>query len=89
MMTSQGMIAFSIFGFDVMWYGIAIASGMLTAGALAYLRAAKFGLDKERILDIALYCIPAGLIASIIHMLKKDHQMLQSGRFPHCPNIRI
>lgn len=67
MMTSPGRIAFSIFGLDIMWYGITMATGMLAAGALAYVRAEKFGLDKERILDIALYCIPAGALGSRIY----------------------
>ena len=67
MMTSPGRIAFTVFGFDIMWYGITMASGMLAAGALAYMRAEKFGLDKERILDIALYCIPAGALGSRIY----------------------
>ena len=67
MMTSPGRIAFTIFGFDIMWYGIMIASGMLSAAALAYFRADKLGLNKDRIVDIALYCIPAGAIGARLY----------------------
>lgn len=67
MMTSPGRIAFSFLGFDVMWYGITMALGMLAAGLLAYMRAEKLGLDKERVLDIVLYCIPAGALGSRLY----------------------
>ena len=64
MMTSPGRVAFTVFGLEVMWYGIMIASGMLAAVGLAYLRAPGAGLDRDRIVDIALYCIPAGAIGA-------------------------
>lgn len=67
MMTSPGRVAFSLFGFDVMWYGITMASGMLAAGLLAYMRAEKLGLDKERIIDLVLYCIPAGALGARLY----------------------
>ncbi|NCB41208.1 MAG: prolipoprotein diacylglyceryl transferase [Clostridia bacterium] len=66
-MTSPGRVAFNIFGLDVMWYGITMATGMMAAGILAYLRAEKAGLDKERVIDIVLYCIPAGALGSRIY----------------------
>jgi len=64
MMTSPGRVAFTVFGLEVMWYGIMIASGMLAAVGLAYLRAPGAGLDRDRIVDIALYCIPAGALGA-------------------------
>lgn len=67
MMASPGRIAFNIFGLDVMWYGITIALGMTAAGLLAYVRAEKLGLDKERVLDIVLYCIPAGALGARLY----------------------
>jgi phosphatidylglycerol:prolipoprotein diacylglycerol transferase len=67
MMTSPGRVAFTLFGLDVMWYGILIASGMMAAVALAYLRAPGAGLDRDRTVDIALYCIPAGAIGARLY----------------------
>jgi phosphatidylglycerol---prolipoprotein diacylglyceryl transferase len=67
MMTSPGPVAFNIFGFNIMWYGIMIASGMLAAVSLAYFRSDPLGLDKDRVIDIALYCIPAGAIGARLY----------------------
>ena len=67
MLTSPGRIAFTIFGVEVMWYGIMIASAMLMAVGLSYYRAEKLGLDKERVIDIALYCLPAGAIGARLY----------------------
>lgn len=64
MITSPGRVAFTVFGLEVMWYGIMIALGMLAAVGLAYLRAPGAGLDRDRIVDIALYCIPAGALGA-------------------------
>lgn len=64
MMTSPGRVAFSLFGLDVMWYGVMLAAGMMAAVALAYLRAPAAGLDKDRMVDIGLYCIPAGALGA-------------------------
>lgn len=67
MMTSPGRVAFTIFGLDVMWYGIMIASGMLAAVGLAWRRAPGAGLDRDRVIDIALYCIPAGALGARLY----------------------
>ena len=67
MITSPGRVAFTVFGLDVMWYGIMIASGMLAAVGLAYYRAPGAGLEQDRIVDIALYCIPAGALGARIY----------------------
>ncbi len=67
MMTSPGRVAFTVFGLEVMWYGILLSAGMMAAVALAYRRASGAGLDKERIIDIALYCIPAGALGSRLY----------------------
>ena len=55
-------VAFTVFGIDIMWYGLLIGIGMIVAVALAYLRAPKHGLNSDRVLDVVLYSIPAGVI---------------------------
>ena len=48
-------IAFTIFGKDVYWYGILIATGFLLAVIYACRRAPKFGLKEDNVLDMLLY----------------------------------
>jgi len=57
-------VAFSIFGFEVMWYGIIIAFALLTGIVLAMYRAKKAGIDNEIILDVLLLVIPLAIIGS-------------------------
>lgn len=66
-MTSPGRIAFSVFGLDVMWYGIMIASAMTAAVGLAAFRAPSHELDRERILDLALWIVPVGAIGARLY----------------------
>ena len=57
-------IAFTIFGNEVRWYGILIAAGMILAVLISYKRAPKFGIDRERLIDLAIFCLPAGVIGA-------------------------
>ena len=62
MPTPSSNVAFTIFGFDIMWYGILIATGMLLAIAIAFRRAPRHGIEPDRIYDIALVCLPAAVV---------------------------
>ena len=72
-------VAFTVFGIDIMWYGLLIGIGMIVAVALAYLRAPKHGLNSDRVLDVVLYSIPAGVIGARLYYVifqwdyYKDH----------------
>ncbi len=57
-------VAFTIFGIDVMWYGVLISAGVL-AGVFAALKEAKRTAFKEDdLIDFLLYVIPAGIIGA-------------------------
>jgi phosphatidylglycerol:prolipoprotein diacylglycerol transferase len=60
-------VAFTIFGIDIMWYGLLIGIGMVLAVLLACKRAKRHGLSDDRMLDIALWSIPAGVIGARIY----------------------
>lgn len=60
-------IAFTIFGYDIMWYGVLISSAMVLAVIIMYNRAERHGIDKERILDIVIFAIPAGVIGARLY----------------------
>lgn len=64
MFTSPGAVAFSIFGIDIMWYGVLIAAAVITAAVIAYGRAPGFSIDREYLLDILLWAIPCGIIGA-------------------------
>ena len=55
-------VAFSIFGIDVMWYGIIIAFGVIMAMVVANILAQKRGLNFEIIIDAFLVVFPVSII---------------------------
>ena len=62
--SSPNPIAFTLFGVDIRWYGILVATGILVAVTLAYLRFPKHGLKSDDLLDIALISVPVGIIGA-------------------------
>ena len=59
--------AITVFGFDIHFYGLLIALGVLLAVALAAHREGKMNLPKDTALNIALICIPAALICARLY----------------------
>lgn len=55
-------VAFSIGSFNVYWYGILIAIGLLLAVTYAYVNADHYDVDRNRLID----CVIVGIITSII-----------------------
>ena len=60
-------VAFSIFGVDVMWYGILISLGMVLAVLISYKRAPRHDIQPDKILDFVLICIPLGIIGARLY----------------------
>ena len=55
-------VAFSIGSFNVYWYGILIATGLLLAVLYAYLNARRYDVDRNKLID----CVIVGIVTSII-----------------------
>lgn len=55
-------VCFSIGNFEVKWYGVLIATGMLLAMLYAYFNAHRFGVDRENLFD----CVLVGVITAAI-----------------------
>lgn len=55
-------VAFSIGSFNVYWYGILIATGLLLAVLYAYFNAHRYDVDRSKLID----CVIVGIITSII-----------------------
>ncbi|MGG7079453.1 prolipoprotein diacylglyceryl transferase [Clostridium sardiniense] len=57
-------VAFEIYGFKVMWYGILIGLGIILAFILAYKNAKKKGLDFDVLIDVFLISFPCAIIGA-------------------------
>jgi len=66
-MTSPGPVAFTIFGIDIMWYGLLIGLGFVLAIIICYKRAPKHGIESDHILDFAIWLIPFSIIGARLY----------------------
>jgi len=57
-------VAFRIFSLDIMWYGILIATGILLAMVVIYIRAPRHNIDSGKTIDLVLYSLPMGIIGA-------------------------
>lgn len=57
-------VAFTLFGIDIMWYGILIATGMVLAVLIALREAKRLGISEDDVLNLAMIVIPCGLIGA-------------------------
>jgi phosphatidylglycerol:prolipoprotein diacylglycerol transferase len=60
-------IAFSLFGIDIRWYGILIASGILIGILTAKYTCRIKNINFDHLIDILLYSIPAGIIGARLY----------------------
>ena len=57
-------VAFSVFGKDIYWYGIIIATGFFLGVMLAAGLAKRSGIDPDRIIDLTLIATPVAIIGA-------------------------
>lgn len=60
-------VAFSIFGKDIYWYGVLIATGFLMAVGLICCVAKMLGENEEHVLDMLYIAVPSGIISARIY----------------------
>ncbi|HBG5054771.1 TPA: prolipoprotein diacylglyceryl transferase [Clostridioides difficile] len=60
-------VAFTLFGIDIMWYGILMACGMILGTLIAIKEAKRVGIKEDDVLNIAIIAIPVGLICARIY----------------------
>ena len=63
-MQAPNPIAFTIAGIDIRWYGILIGVAFLLAIYISYLRAPKFSIVQDDILDLTIFLIPCSIIGA-------------------------
>ena len=57
-------VAFSLFGMNIYWYGVIIAVGFILAVLYGCRKAAPFGVDQDKVLDMLFAAVPAALIGA-------------------------
>lgn len=80
-------VAFTIFGIDVMYYGILIGIGMILAYYIAVKEAKRVGYTEDDILDLAVFMIPIGIIGARLYYVIFNWS-LYSGNPMEILNIR-
>ncbi|MGL4607226.1 MAG: prolipoprotein diacylglyceryl transferase [Eubacteriaceae bacterium] len=71
-------VAFTVFGIDVMWYGILIAFALFLGLLLGMKRASQYGINPDYIIDFFLFLIPAIVIGARLYfvLFSFDYYML-------------
>lgn len=62
-----GKVAFSLFGLDIMWYGILIAIGFLVGATMATRNARFEKFPEEPILDLLVWIIPFSILGARLY----------------------
>lgn len=57
-------VAFTLFGRNIYWYGIIIALGFLLAVGYAWRRAARFAVNRDKLMDMLLFAVPLSLVGA-------------------------
>ncbi len=60
-------VSFSIFGIDIMWYGVLIAIGMVLATLISAKESKRLGLKEDSVIDLMLFIIPIGIIGARLY----------------------
>ena len=63
-MVSPGRVCFTIFGIDIMWYGVLIGLGFVLATIISRKRAPRLGIKPDSFLDVIIWLIPAAIIGA-------------------------
>lgn len=57
-------IAFSIFGLDIMWYGVLMALAMILCVFIALKEGKRVNISEDDLLNLAIIAIPSGLLGA-------------------------
>jgi phosphatidylglycerol:prolipoprotein diacylglycerol transferase len=68
-MPTPNPVAFKIFGIDIMWYGIIIATAMVVAVIIIYVRGPIHHIKSEKTLDFILITVPMGVVGARLYYI--------------------
>jgi len=57
-------VAFTLFGIDIMWYGILITTGIVLGTILAIKESRRIGFNEETLIDLLIFAIPSAIIGA-------------------------
>lgn len=60
-------IAFSVFGFEIRWYGIFIALAMLIASTFVLRKGKGIGLSEDDLMDLIIWVLPSAIIGARVY----------------------
>jgi phosphatidylglycerol:prolipoprotein diacylglycerol transferase len=60
-------IAFTVFGIDIMWYGILVTAAIAAGVFSVCFRAWKHDHTADTVINFMLFCVPAGLIGARLY----------------------
>lgn len=60
-------VAFTVFGLDIMWYGVLMASAMILCVVLALREGKRVNISEDDILNLAIIAIPSGLLGARLY----------------------
>ena len=60
-------VAFTVFGLDIMWYGVLMASAMILCVILALREGKRVNISEDDILNLAIVAIPCGLLGARLY----------------------
>ena len=66
-MVNPDRVAFTVFGKEIYWYGILMATGIIIAVWLAMREAKRKEMQEDTILDLCLVIIPCGIIGARLY----------------------
>ncbi|MDR1068891.1 MAG: prolipoprotein diacylglyceryl transferase [Clostridiales Family XIII bacterium] len=66
-MKTPDSTAFSIFGLDIMWYGVLVSLGIASVVVIVCLRAKRHGLTSDQALNISLVSVIAGILCARLY----------------------
>lgn len=71
-------VAFRIFGIEVMWYGLLIASGVLIGIIIAIKEAKRVGLNEQTLIDFLIWEIPLCLVGARLYYVIFEWDMYKN-----------
>lgn len=81
-------VAFTIFGLEIRWYGIIMATAMLVSVAVAAYRWKKRGQDENILIDLALLVLPVAVIGARLYYVAFEWENY-AGDFLKIINFRL
>ena len=75
-------VAFSLFGRDIMWYGVIITCGIILAGLYAHYRGKNVeGITTDNILDYVIYLVIFGVIGARLYYVFTKFESFKADSF--------